>query len=201
LFLGIAIACIAYFFIPDSYKERISTILVDEDAGEEREESSASRLHFWKVAVVVANEYPIVGVGPFCFESVYDYYDFLGGRYGTHRAVHNSYLQMLTNNGYPGLAIFLLLIYLSLTTNRKIRKAAKRRPDLKWIVACTNIFDISITAFCIGGTFISVAYSDLIYHEFILVGCFEQIAYSYLYKQNNESGPVGVATSSNQPAF
>jgi O-antigen ligase len=43
-----------YSFMPDSWHERMGTIVVDEEAGEVRESSSASRLNAWRAGEVRA---------------------------------------------------------------------------------------------------------------------------------------------------
>ncbi len=187
IFMGLIASIIVYFFIPKEYKERLSTIMVDEEFDEQREASSAGRLHFWKVAMLISNDHPIFGVGPGCYSRVYNDYDFLDGLYGRTRAVHNSFFQMLTNNGYPGLMLFLALIGYTILICAKLRKSAKHIPDLYWIVACANIFEISVIAFCVCGFFLSLCYADLIYHIFFMVGAFQRIAHNHLKPENNPS--------------
>lgn len=176
IFLALALGSVALFFIPQEYKERISTIFSDD---EERDASSIGRIHFWKTALIMAKEYPLTGVGIRCYSNVYNYYDSSGGQYGANREVHNSFLQLLSENGYLSLSIFLLLIFLTFKTTFTMRRLAKKRPELKWAIPCANIFEISVAAYCIGGFFVSLAYSDLIYHLFVLTGAFEQIVRSY----------------------
>ncbi len=185
IFMGLVTGIILFFFIPEEYKERLSTILVDEEMEEEREASSAGRLHFWKIAIAMSNDHPILGVGPGCYSRAYNEYDFSYGLYGGTRAVHNSFFQMLTNNGYPGLILFLTLIFYTFVICAKLRKSAKNNPDLYWIVACANIFEISVIGFCVSGFFLSLCYADLIYHIFFMVGAFQRIANGYLAPKNN----------------
>ncbi|MCD6459558.1 putative O-glycosylation ligase, exosortase A system-associated [bacterium] len=168
---------IAVFIVPDEYINRMKTITTPE---EERDTSSSSRLYFWKIAVQMANDHPYTGVGMGCYPYAYDLYDETRGYYGTKRAVHSSYFQMLTNNGYIAFSLFLLLIYKSLRTCAKIRKKVKHRKNLKWVVSFANMFEISIIGYCVSGAFVSLAYCDLIYHLFILITSLEAIANSYL---------------------
>ena len=165
------------FIIPDEYKERMSTI---NDSEDERDDSSSSRIHFWKVAIEMTNDHPYTGIGLGCYSRAYDSYDFSGGYYGRKRAVHSSYFQMMTNVGYIGFSIYLLLIFISLRTCAKIRKKVKRRKDLKWIVSFANMFEISIIGYCVSGAFVSLAYCDLIYHLFVLISSLEDIAQRYM---------------------
>jgi len=165
------------FIVPDEYKERISTI---NDSENERDDSSSSRIHFWKVAIKMTNDHPFTGVGLGCYKSAYNLYDFSDGAYGVNRAVHSSFFQIMTNLGYVGLAIFLFLIYKSLRICAKLRKKVKHRKDLKWVVSFANMFEISIIGYCVSGAFVSLAYCDLIYHLFILVASLDDIAKRYI---------------------
>ncbi len=178
IFMGLLGLTVLTLFIPEEYKERISTIFVENE--EERDTSSASRLHFWKVAIVMVNDNPLTGVGLNCYKSAYNQYDFLYGRYGKNRAVHNSFLEFLADNGYPAFLIFCLLFFISIRTCMKLRKAAYKRSDLQWIVSISNMLEISLWGFCVSGMFVSLAYADLLYHEFCIVAAFEQIAKRHL---------------------
>ncbi|WP_261344008.1 putative O-glycosylation ligase, exosortase A system-associated [Candidatus Uabimicrobium amorphum] len=173
LFIGV----IVFVSVPEAYKKRILTIFSSE---EKRDKSAGSRLHFWKVAVIIANDNPIFGVGPGCFEVAYPRYDFSKGKFGKRKAVHSCYFQMLSNNGYPGLILFLLLIFTSLLTCIYIRWKVRKRRDLEWVTYCSNTFEVSIIAYCISGAFLSMAYADLIYHLFFLVVALHKTASKYL---------------------
>ena len=168
---------IVLFVVPDEYKERVSTI---NDSSEERDDSAGSRIHFWKIAIKMSKEHFFTGVGLGCYPSLYDTYDFSGGYYGTRRAVHSSYFQVMTNVGYIGFAIYMFLIYKSLRVCARLRKRVKSRGDLKWVVSFANMFEISIIGFCVSGAFVSIAYCDLIFHLFVLVASLEYVANRYI---------------------
>ena len=172
-FLGTIVLVITTMVIPERYVRRISTIFASE---ENRDESTSGRLHFWRVALIMVNDNPVFGVGTGCYPRAYNRYDFSKGEYGYSRAVHNSFCQILANHGYPGLGLFLLLIFLSAMTCRRIRKLVRGRKDLRWASSCANMFEISFVAYCISGFFLSMGYADLIYHLFFLVAAFEAVA-------------------------
>jgi O-antigen ligase len=87
----------------------IQTAAVAED-DTQMDVSSAGRLHFWQVAIVMANAEPIVGIGFDSYMYQYDAYDFSNGRYGRLKAVHSAWFGMVAEMGYVGLIIFILLI-------------------------------------------------------------------------------------------
>lgn len=193
IFMGFLGIIILAFFIPEEYKERINTIFVEDES--ERDSSSASRLHFWRVAFKMAADNPFTGVGLGCYPSAYNDYDFLYGEYGRGRAVHNSFLEMLTNNGYPAFIIFLWLFFISIRICMKMRRAAKYRKDLTWIVSIANMFEISLYGFAASGMFVSLAYADLLYHEFCLIAAFELIAKRYLAKKPEKVEKTEIETT------
>src|SRR5205807_1235890 len=73
--------------LPQSFWERMGTIHVQEDKLED--DSARSRFHFWRVAVEMANDNAIIGVGYNCYTRFYDKYDTTNGQYGRRRAVHS----------------------------------------------------------------------------------------------------------------
>ena len=73
---------------------------------EERDNSQQGRLHFWQVAVAMANDRPLPGVGHNGYERAYNTYDFSDGQYDRNRAVHSAWFGVLGEFGYPGLLLF-----------------------------------------------------------------------------------------------
>jgi len=170
-------AIFSWQFLPDSYKERIGTIhqtkqAVDSAPTLEEAEGDASalgRIHFWKVAWVMAQENPILGTGLGTYISRYNDYDFSNGFFGRSKAVHNSYMEMLSNNGFPAFGIYITLFLTTFLENQKIRKEIKAYPSLAWATPYTYMIEMSILAFLVGSFFLSVAYADLPYHIVCLV--------------------------------
>jgi len=176
MIVGLFAVC-SWPFLPQDYKERLGTILVAKESIEKEEsleeaegESSAmSRVHFWKVAWVMAKENPLFGTGLATYRHRYNNYDYSNGFYGRNRAVHNSYMEVLADNGFICFGIYLLLFMTAFFENQKIRKEAKSTPDLQWTVPYTYMIQTSLAAFLVGSIFISVAYGDLPYHIICLV--------------------------------
>jgi len=161
--------------IPAEYYDRLSTI----SASDQMDSSSAGRVHYWRVAIVMIRDNPF-GVGLKNYEVNYDKYDFLDGRYGTNRAVHNTYLQVLTETGYLGLAIFALLIIVSVGIAFRIRRNS-RTPgldpgDARFLLTSANALLASTAAFLVGGTFASHLLNDLNWFTFALVASLDLVA-------------------------
>jgi O-antigen ligase len=143
---------------------------------EERDDSATSRLHFWQVAVAMANDRPFVGVGHRGYEPAYNQYDWTAGQYKTNRAVHSAWFGVLAELGYPGLILFLAIILSSLRACRRVRKAAQRG-ELPGNMGPYGVaLEASLIAFCIGGSFVSFHYNEMLWHFFGLTIALERVA-------------------------
>jgi putative inorganic carbon (HCO3(-)) transporter len=177
LLIMIVAAFIVFPFVPlpEGYGKRVQTISTYEEVNET---SAISRLHFWAVAWDMAVANPI-GVGLFNFGSNYDKYDFSHGEFGTKRVAHNSHLQVLTENGFAGFAIWVLLYITSLRKCFHIRRSCINLP----FESPRSIFykDMSIAlivsmlGFLVGGTFISMSLNDLTWLTFAMVAALDRL--------------------------
>lgn len=163
---------------PKGYSDRLETINTYESVGDT---SALSRLHFWKVALRMAIAHPF-GVGLFNFEFNYDKHDFSGGAYGLKRAVHSSPLQILTETGFLGLALYLFLFFNSYAICLRIRK--RSRNELRgnaeglFLSSIAGAIIASMTAFLVGGSFISMGLNDLSWFTFGLAASLDRISAS-----------------------
>jgi putative inorganic carbon (hco3(-)) transporter len=161
--------------LPKGYTERMTTIVTYESTGEE---SATSRLHFWEVAWDMAIDRPL-GVGMRNFDYAYDSYDFLDGRFGRGRAVHNSHLQVLAEQGFVGFFLwvgaFATAISLCMRMRRIGRSQLAGTPDGEFVFFMAGALIISMVAFMVGGTFIALALNDLTWMTFALVAALDRI--------------------------
>lgn len=173
---GVAAATVP---VPEGYLERLQTIRPEDG---QFEDSAASRLHFWKVAVEMAIDRPL-GVGLFNYADVYDQYDFLQGRYGRGRAVHSSHFQVLAELGFLGAFVWVGLFGRSTLRLLKIRRwaaaALKEKKDddtARFYVSMTTACLASMAGFVVGGSFIALALNDLTWFTFAFVACLDRLA-------------------------
>jgi len=135
------------------------------------DESAESRLIAWRAGWLFAKDYPITGGGfnlyadntaftPY-IEEAYRY------RYGQH-GPHSIYIQMLEEQGFVGLGLFLALLGTCYLSMRRLRRRAKRVPELSWAVPYTHMFEVSILVFMANGATLGRAYFDLFYQ---IVAC------------------------------
>ena len=152
------LALIAFFFMPDSWKERMITIEhFEEDA------SAQGRITMWRVAVKIANDNPILGGGYNVFydEGVRAKY-LLPGEVG--RAVHSVHFEVIGEQGYAGYLIFLLLALTTYATGNTIKKRSAGRRDLKWCGDLAEMIQVSMVGYASAGAFVNLATFDLYYH-------------------------------------
>lgn len=159
--------------LPQAYWDRMSTIGA---SGEDRDESQSGRLHFWNVAVEMANDRPLIGVGHRGYEQNYNRYDSTGGVYGMNRAVHSSWFAVLAELGYPGLLLFLAIIATSWRSCRNVRLAARRGDVSESLGTYAVALETALVAFVVGGSFVSYQYNEMLWHFFALSAALERVA-------------------------
>jgi probable O-glycosylation ligase (exosortase A-associated) len=159
--------------LPQQFWDRMSTITAPADA---RDNSQEGRVHFWQVAVVMANDRPLVGVGHSGYQSAYNQYDWTEGRFSTNRAVHSAWFGVLAELGYPGLVLFVLIVFNAMRACRRVRLAAKRGEIDGPLGAYAVGLESSLVAFIVGGSFVSFQYSEMLWHYFALTVALERVA-------------------------
>ena len=190
--------------LPQQFWDRMGTITA---SGEARDDSQQSRLHFWQVAVAMANDRPLTGVGHSAYPRAYNGYDWSEARYGTNRAVHSAWFGVLAELGYPGLLMFLLIVFSSLRACRRVRLAAKRGEVTGPLGAYAIAFETSMVAFMVGGSFVSFHYCEMLWHYFALTIALERVAVREMAAQRERNAiepsagaPIETATSP-EPEF
>jgi len=159
--------------LPQAYWDRMATITAP---AEERDDSQQSRLHFWQVAVAMANDRPFVGVGHNGYPRAYNQYDWTDGQYLTNRAVHSAWFGVLGELGYPGLFLFVTLVWTSLRACRRVRQSAQRGEIPGPLGNYAIGLESSLLAFVVGGSFVSFHYSEMLWHFFALTMALESVA-------------------------
>jgi probable O-glycosylation ligase (exosortase A-associated) len=173
--IGVAIVGTAVtMYMPQDFWNRMSTIRVEE--GGEREESSAGRIHFWGVAMVMAEAKPLTGVGLNNFVRSYETYN-VDGLFAGQRAAHSSWFGVLGDLGVPGLAIFAGLWLTSLFSCWQVSRAGLKDPGKRNLRLFANGLLTSLLAFGVGGSFLSSHYNEMVWHFFGLSTALYVIAF------------------------
>lgn len=159
--------------LPKAYWDRMATIMAP---AEERDDSQQSRLHFWQVAVAMANDRPLLGVGHAGYPRAYNQYDWTNGEYKTNRAVHSAWFGVLAELGYPGLLLFAAIIFTSLRACRRVRLSAERGEIPGPLGPYASGLESALVAFIVGGSFVSFQYCEMLWHFFALTMALEAVA-------------------------
>jgi putative inorganic carbon (HCO3(-)) transporter len=156
-----AVIAVVFMALPDNFWNRMDTI---ETYEEEEDRSALARLHFWKVAVQMANAKPFFGVGYHGYISSYNDYDFSRGAYGTEKAVHNSFLGVSAELGYVGAVLFALLLFGAWRSCSRMRKLADRETSFSDLGKSAVALQTSLVAFLVGGSFVTFQYNEMFWH-------------------------------------
>jgi probable O-glycosylation ligase (exosortase A-associated) len=130
------------------------------------DESAQERLTSWGFAWNFAKHYPVTGGSfetftpeLFALYSPRDARTWLAGH--TSSGPHSIYFQVLAEQGFVGLGIFLSLLTSCWFSARSLRKRAARNPAVAWIANYSQIVEISLLAYAVSGAFLGRAYFDL----------------------------------------
>jgi probable O-glycosylation ligase (exosortase A-associated) len=159
--------------LPQEFWDRMGSITTPAD---ERDTSQQSRLHFWQVGLAMANDRPFTGVGHSGYARAYNEYDTSQGQFGTDRAVHSAWFGILSELGYPGMILFVAIIFSAMRACRRVRLAAKRGEIEPPLGAYAIGFESSLVAFIVGGSFVSFQYCEMLWHYFALTIALERVA-------------------------
>jgi probable O-glycosylation ligase (exosortase A-associated) len=188
--------------LPQEFWDRMATITAP---AEERDDSQQSRLHFWQVAVAMANDRPLIGVGHSGYPRAYNQYDWTNGQYLTNRAVHSAWFGVLAESGYPGFLMFVAIVLLSLRSCRRVRLAARRGELPDELGRYAIGFETAIVAFMVGGSFVSFHYCEMLWHYFALTIALERVAVAEMAvaraKSPDAAAAQPVTTPEREPDF
>ncbi len=153
---------------PDKFWDRMDTIRLAfdqvvgvgdwEPQADREDQSAAGRLHFWAVAVEMARDRPLTGVGYLGYNVSFDAYDSSGGEFGTERSVHSAWFGVLAELGFPGLALFSSTMLLALIACRRARRLARRGALAAEFGVYAAALETSLCVYAVGACFIPFQY-------------------------------------------
>jgi len=135
----LVLACSTYWFVPD-VATRVGSI--ESEAARYFEQgdiqtSGGQRLHYWKVALQMWREAPLLGHGAGAFRAELVSSDDPEAFHG-HRHPHNEYLMQLAEFGLLGLALFLAMVVSMLRSARRIED--------RWLASSLTV---AVLVFCL----------------------------------------------------
>jgi putative inorganic carbon (hco3(-)) transporter len=142
--------------MPDEYWQRMSTIKTyEEDA------SAQGRINSWWVAYNVAND-RITGGGYRLNVN------WIFAKYAPNPRMlfvaHSIYFQMLGEQGYIGLLLFLSIGVMTWINCMRMIRRGKQDPELRWAADLGAMVQVSMVGYAVAGAFLSLALFDLPYN-------------------------------------
>jgi probable O-glycosylation ligase (exosortase A-associated) len=179
-FVGTILVCLAALLVTqlasDSWVQRMDTI---QDAQED--DSFQGRLQAWRVSAAIAQEHPFFGGGLRAIQAPDVWIKFrdapsllahieMPPNAGIARAAHSIWFEVLGDQGFLGLLIFVGLVANTFMVARQVRKLAKANgPSERWASDLGNLLTVSMVTFAVTGSALSAAYFELPYVCMILI--------------------------------
>ena len=158
--------------------------------------SAVSRMHFWRVALVMYSTHPIDGIGFGQFERRFDEFDFAAGRYGHARAVHNTPLLILSETGLMGaipFVFFMISCLFSLHRSKRFALAGENAAVRVELLSYIRLVKSSALGLLTAGCFISVLKQEILWAIPTMVIAIERISFlEYLKSEEKRAGRSGV---------
>jgi putative inorganic carbon (HCO3(-)) transporter len=154
--VGFVLVIVTIPMIPQQWYDRMNTIDTYED-----DSSAMGRINAWTTAFNMANN-RLMGGGFGGFTRVTfllyapnpdDYHD-----------AHSIYFEVLGEQGWVGLAIFLGILFSAWRLATLNIKLAKAREEFQWAANLSRMVQVSMVAYMSGGAFLGLAFWDLPYH-------------------------------------
>jgi probable O-glycosylation ligase (exosortase A-associated) len=158
LTIGLAIlAPLILAFMPQAWWERMETIETYQ-----QDTSALGRINAWWFAFHLSLDHPIVGGGFGAFEPEL-FLKYAPNPLDFHDA-HSIYFEILGEQGYVGLLLFVTLGVLAVQTGRRIERQVASLSDLQWAGRAAAMLQVGLVGYAVGGAFLGLAYFDLLYY-------------------------------------
>ena len=163
LLVGVVVTGLTIYITSDSWVSRISTI--DQY---NTDTSSLGRLLVWKWTLGFVQSRPLGGGFAAYLADHIELPDGMS-RFGI--AFHSVYFEVLGEQGWPGLIMFLGLIVCSLLMLQRSISQVRRYPELVWCRDLCSTLQISICTLSTCGCFIGIAFQPMFHYLFALSVC------------------------------
>lgn len=158
----VAAVAVAILFMPPSWVERMNTI-----SNYEADGSAMGRITIWLAIIKLALMRPLVGTGFIGFyqQSVVNMVS-----PGTEsRAAHSIWFEVLGEHGFVVFFVWAGILAFGILYSIRITRLTRGRPDLQWALDLARMAQVSIVAFCSGGSFLSLSYWDVFWTLLVVI--------------------------------
>lgn len=146
ILMAIPLTLVVLYVMPQEWFDRMHSIETYQE-----DQSAQGRLYAWRNAITLANEH-FLGGG---FRAVTGY----GGTDS-----HSNYFGTLGEQGWVGLAMFLLLHLFTWLSASWIIRHSRGHPDLLWARDLAAMIQVSLIGYMTAGAFLGLQWFDLFYH-------------------------------------
>jgi probable O-glycosylation ligase (exosortase A-associated) len=139
---------------PAGYFDRMQTI-----SNHEGESSAQGRLDAWAWGWKFALQHPVTGGG---------FHSFLLHQTGTidhpsYLEAHNTFVETLADHGFPGLILFLLMIFGTIINCQRLSKRAKKVIGMEWAANLGTMLQLAMWTWIAGAQFLHAATQSMPY--------------------------------------
>jgi probable O-glycosylation ligase (exosortase A-associated) len=168
--------------VPSNYWKEVETI------SDVKEKTAVTRINYWKAALRMYKDHPIIGVGAsnggiWMPEYVTGFKN-PATQWG--RTFHGTIPQVMAELGSLGLACYLLMIFYAIKYLSRIKKRKVSEGDSNFVEFIANSIIGGIIAYLVTATFLSTAYYPQLWTLFTLTIILVQL------KQSQLSGNLGI---------
>ncbi len=164
LMAGTSVAIVG--MLPESVRSRLMILASDDEVTTDEEEmavaSGAARLEILKQAVRFTIRNPIFGVGPGVFQDAAVKDSKSQGKRAMWRETHNSYVQVSSEMGLPGMFLYFGTLWVVYREFKTIRIRSQDNPKLAELYVIVSCFSASLIGFLVTSFFSSIAYAFLL---------------------------------------
>jgi hypothetical protein len=103
------------------------------------------------------------------------------------RAAHSIYFEVLGEQGFIGLAIFLGIGIAAYRSGTWVQRNVREHSEFRWAGELARMLQVSIAGYAAGGAFLSLGYFDL-YYGLVAIMILTRVAVGQFLTQSNRSG-------------
>ncbi|MBN8926946.1 MAG: putative O-glycosylation ligase, exosortase A system-associated [Rhodospirillales bacterium] len=159
LFILVTAAFVAVL-VSDAWLDRISTI-----STYQRDHSALTRLLIWQWTFTYAIHHPFGGG---FMSYLINHVALPDGTVQFARAFHSIYFEMLGEQGWPGLLMFLLLSVITWIGLGRVSRRTRHRPHLVWCADLATALQSALAVFLTAGAFVGIAFQPMYWYMIAL---------------------------------
>lgn len=173
------------------YVARVSTLFEGGDVENSGDNGSLdARRELLMESIRVTLQHPIFGVGPGNFQAITQSW----------HVTHNTYTELSSETGLPGLGLFLAILFLTFRSLKGIRKSAAHKADPQ-IQLFTSALKAGSSAYVVGACFASTSYSLFPYFMVAYVSALYKICLSSDSPSDNLKAGTSLHSRNSQSSY